>query len=157
QDIVRRALAKDPSVRINSVQEMVALLPDGGGPTAPTPPPVFTQAKTQTAQPDYEYTAQGTISDANQVARDGCTKASAMIREANRRAASAVAPADGSDEEPIWKAIRERFDGNAWGNLHPLAKAVLVFAIVGLVVWYPDSIFELMIPLFVVYWIYYAV
>ncbi len=44
RDIVRRALAKDPQVRVNSVAEIVALLP--GGTQAPPPPPYAPATRT---------------------------------------------------------------------------------------------------------------
>jgi len=158
QDIVRRALAKDPNVRINTVGEMVSLLPGGEAAVAPT----YAYTSRETSDPAlaggneaagraYEFTGQGTIRDANAVAREGWGKAARLIKDADKRAAGATV------EEPIWKAIREHFTGDNLNNMHPLKKGVLIFALVALCLWYFDTLLSFIVPLAICYAIYYAV
>jgi hypothetical protein len=132
RDIVRRALAKDPEVRLKSVGEMLALLPGPNGQTFEEVPPSAT---------GFEA-SRGDASGAAQPHPD---------REYG---------AHHDHEEPIYRAIRDGWEHceNVWhnANLHPILRAVTLFALViGLVVtttvWLPA-----LFGAFILYGVYYA-
>ncbi|MEX2308325.1 MAG: serine/threonine-protein kinase [Pirellulales bacterium] len=137
RDIVRRALAKDPEVRINSVEEMMSLLP--GGEAIPPRLTVSSPSK-----PAAAFPTNATLRDAAH-----------WVRAADERAARTFR--GDSNEEPIWKAIRENFTGERLKNMHPLKKAILIFVLVALFFWYSDTVFSLIIPVLICYFIYHAI
>jgi serine/threonine protein kinase len=149
RDIVRRALAKDPEVRIDSVDELVSLLPGGGGWVPPTPRP----APPPEPQPAPPAASRGLLKEADARARDGFQKAFGSGGSSHEEAAANVRGV----EEPIWKALRETFSGQRLKSLHPLKKGILLFAVVALGMWYSDTIFSLIIPVIICYWIYHAI
>ncbi len=161
RDIVRRALAKDPAVRINSVGEMVSLLP-GGDATASTPPP----AAQPKPQPQYGFSGGGTLREANAMARDGWNKAADLIRAADKRAIDTIHPPEvEAVEEPIWKAIRagyykwqNRWYGDGAKKLHAFPKALLIFAVVA--IFFTGAfqhVWAVVWPMLICYGLYYVI
>jgi Protein kinase domain len=155
RDIVRRALAKDPNVRLNSVGEIVALLPGGGGAFAPLPPGVDTPQK-------HQYASESSAFDARQPAAD--TTGNGQPAGYAARTAAATADND-SIEEPIWKAIREgaRQFRESWHGengkpaMHPLMKALVVFGTVMCSIWFFEVMIRLTVPLAICYGVYYVI
>jgi serine/threonine protein kinase len=137
RNIVERALAKDPDVRLKSVNELLALLPGsdaiGGVPSGNAPP---------IPQADWTY------------ARDSSPRTPAM--EAHERLKQAVNPKPAATsaplEEPIWKAIRENFH-----KANPVKRGLLIFALVAACVMYFNQVVSMAIPLLISYAIYRAV
>jgi hypothetical protein len=151
RDIVRRALAKDPEVRLNSVGEMMSLLPGGDEWVPPKPSPSATAAAAPQGKPAVAN--RGLLKEADAVAWDGFEKAVHMGRSAYDQAAKKAR----DTEEPIWKAIRENFSGVRLKNLHPVKKGILIFSLVALFLWYSDTVFSLIFPLLICYLIYRAI
>jgi serine/threonine protein kinase len=144
REIVERALAKDPQVRINNVNELVALLP-GGGDVVLTPiPPAAMKPQTK---PAFLFERGPALKAADAAAADGLKQ---LVNV--KRPVSGIKP-----EEPIWKAIRDNFLGENLHRMQPLKKGILLFAIVALCMWYGGEIVQFAIPLLICYWIYYAV
>jgi hypothetical protein len=142
RDIVRRALAKDPEVRLKNVGEMVALMP--GGNVATDAGVISDVALTPIRPPAVRPGSPGPEA--------GSPKATVPLY-------AREAPI-GPIEEPIWKAIRGAAAtfGRAWrsGDIHPLAKAGIIFGLVVLV--FSGGVFALAaigIPVLICYAIYY--
>jgi hypothetical protein len=150
QDIVRRALAKDPAVRVNSVGEMLALLPGGdehavlkpvtARPTAPSPRPAPSPL--------------ASLRDADAAAKEGFNQAVNWARP----------DADAPIEEPVWKAIRggldyvrRRWQGDGVPRMTALQKSLLAIISVFATIWLFDVGVDIVVQLLVVYAIYYAV
>jgi hypothetical protein len=164
RDIVKRALAKDPNVRIKNVGELVALLPGSESTSdsardaqtilrgAPAPQPVVSPA----AQPSA-------AANANDMAREGWDHLKDAINAADRRVAQT---AYGSHpEEPIAKAIRTAFTSvrQRWTgqDMQPLSgkqKWGLSLAVFVLIMYFSKGdAFNTAVRCFFVYAIYYAV
>jgi hypothetical protein len=160
RDIVKRALAKDPNVRIKNVGELISLLPGGSGEAVPTYSPTVAQAN---AQPQYVAPPPLPRPDANDPAGDDGfdLKFKAQIKGGGNRNPSANPAAI---EEPIWKAIRsgwhfvrQRWQGD--DGVRPMLgfqKALLIIAIIWLG-FASGRTLDLAIQLLVVYAIYYAI
>jgi hypothetical protein len=128
RDIVRRALAKDPAERLKSVGEMLSLLPGGGD--ASSAPPL----------------------------------ASALSPGAAKPWAPSNTDDDVTIEEPIWKAIREgaaklraRWHGEEVERLHPVAKALVILAVVWASLSLSGIVIGIAFPLAMCYGIYYLI
>jgi hypothetical protein len=156
RDIVRRALAKDPELRLNSVGEMLALLPGGEGvpplPARPAPPRVAA------AEPG------GTLEDADALAGDGLKHAAHFIRHADQRVAQALRSSGASVDEPIWKSIRNgasfvrrRWHGEGVPPMSLLHKALFAIALVVAAVWLMNHGFNLAFQVLLVYAVYYVI
>jgi serine/threonine protein kinase len=165
-DIVKRALAKAPELRIKNVGELVAMLPgsqSGSGfarmdsqtiPHAPSPPP----AVSSTAQPKEAPRTAGNRTAAPNVV----SRARDELHDAGQRLADHFAV-----EEPIAKAFRTGFATikRRWSGEHPQPltlgrKILLGVAIYALVMWMwfnNGDPFDLAIKCLVIYGIYYAV
>jgi hypothetical protein len=168
RDIVRRALAKDPAVRVNSVGEILALLP-GGTHTPPPPPyPSVTRIADERLVREIRDADAGIIREirnADAVAARGLRDADAAVARqfggATNRNASAVSD---TIEEPIWKAIRDganrlrqHWHGDQVQPLHPLAKAVIVFVLVVAAINFFEIAVKMVFPLLLCYAVYYVV
>jgi hypothetical protein len=150
-DIVRRALAKDPQVRINSVSEMVALLPGSSEDVVLTPvasPAGATNPRAEAytpVAPLYDHTA-------------------AAQQNRNRAGNGNKNQADAQIEEPLWKAVRgggdyvrRRWHGEGMPPLNVLQKAIIaVVAVLGLV-WGFEHAISTGFQILIVYAIYYAI
>ncbi|HEY3394259.1 MAG TPA: serine/threonine-protein kinase, partial [Lacipirellulaceae bacterium] len=168
RDIVRRALAKDPTVRVNSVGEILALLP-GGSQAAPPPPyPPAGRAADAVLARDVRSADAAIMRDIRNAdaaimrdIRNADAAASAQFgRGPDRRSASASE----TIEEPIWKAIRDgatrlrqHWHGDQVAPLHPLAKAVIVFVLVIVAINFFEISLELVFPVLLCYGVYYVV
>ena len=153
---MQRALAKDPSVRLKSVNEILALLPDVAG-----SPPAGTgeRADHRTAAGFY-----GTVQDLDSIAQDGWKKSAEVIRNADKRAAAAASLRTESIEEPIWKAVRDvfgaiglRWNGKDGSQFTPLQRALIIFALVVCGLWFWGIIVRLAVPVAICYGVYYII
>ncbi len=145
QDIVRRALAKDPDARIEGVDEMLSLLPPAPAGTAPAVPP----------RPARPAGAAG-----------GAAAAAAAGAAAAADTDSVVLTPVASDviEEPIWKAIREVFAGvrRGWQSddvqrLPALARLLLIAVIVIACLSVSQTAVGMLIPALMFYGVYYVI
>ncbi len=148
RSIVERALAKDPSLRLTDVCELVSLLPGGSGVAPPPQAP---------ASP-----APGNVRAAMQSASAEVQRAAARIQAAAdlgsaKEAAQGTNRANEKIEEPIWKAVREAYSGFNAQKLSPLKKAMLIFAIVLVCVNFGDKAASIATSLGMVYLIYYII
>jgi hypothetical protein len=151
QDIVRRALAKDPNGRIDSVAEMVALLPAGGEAVVLTP--VAAQAPQPKSTPG-QFSPFENVNSARTTARENVKQAGMWSPPG----------AEAAIEEPLWKAIRNgidyvrrRWHGDGVAPLSSRQKVLLVLAMVGTAFWLFDQGVGLGLQALVVYGIYYMV
>ena len=119
REIVRRTLAKDPELRIGSVSEMISMLPDGEsvGPLRPRKIDGWTNAH---------------------AASDGIGAAHTFIDTSVRgMPATSVRPTP-ANKEPLYDWVSTSWSGivDRWHNwpLNPVAKSLLLFAIVAVVV-----------------------
>ena len=156
RDIVQRALAKDPNVRLKSVGEIVSLLPGGEGVVlTPVSPP-----QNRTEQQSASSLSRGPAARAVHArAQDGLRYDAHLNRPA----------ADAPIEEPIWKAARDGVHHfrKTWRGentntpLHPLIKAGIVFGLVVAAISLAngglDEILALLVPLAICYGVYYVI
>ncbi len=159
RDIVRRALAKDPEVRIKSVNELVSMLP--GGTAAAGIAPLATYATQPNVQAAEVFSAGATAPQAfTSEAADGIR----LDKNVNVRLGGGVKAVKASDtvEEPLWKAIREGFatldnkDRDENGKRrHSVGRAMAIIAIIYFLINYFDTAMEWAFPLLVCYGIYY--
>ncbi len=152
--IVQRALAKDPNVRIDTVSELVALLPSASDAVVLTP--IVKPAPTPNVRVEEAFDIAARSGDRPQPgsAQRGLNHA------VNRAHQNAGAPI----EEPIWKAIRNgadflrrRWHGEGVKPLPWFQKALLVLALVLSVLWFSQDAFGIGIQVLIVYCIYYVV
>lgn len=148
RDIVRRALAKDPDVRLKSVNEILNLLP-----VAPGSPPADTWRRPvgEAATPDASADKSGA---AFSFAAGGASAA---------QPAGATAPPL-PIEEPIWRAIRDVFGaatakwhGSNGRQISPLKRGLIIFALVVGCIWFFDVAIRLAVPVAICYGVYYIV
>jgi serine/threonine protein kinase len=155
RDIVERALAKDPTLRLKNVGELVELLPGSEG--APQPrqerPRPETSAEQAAEQSAQSQQKRPSWQDVNPF--DGVKQAGAWNKSAP--AAANASKADAKIEEPIWKAIREIFSSDGIHKARPINRAIALFAIVVLCVMYADRAMALAMPLFICYIVYYII
>jgi serine/threonine protein kinase len=157
RDIVKRALAKDPNVRIKSVGELVALLP-GGGEAAPS----YARAE---AQPNPQ---PGPAPRSQNGAQDAAKQPSPGGVNVQFRTKFTGAAEQGVDhlgvEEPIakairtaWKSLRRRWHGDDVQPMTRIQKLIVIVAIIYLVNWFSrGNAFGVAIQGLIVYAIYYA-
>jgi serine/threonine protein kinase len=145
RDIVARALAKDPTLRLKDVGELVALLPGGTG-QAP-PQPARTPSPTPQNNPATWPVSRGPVlKAADSAALSGLNQ----IVHWNKLGGERV-------EEPIWKAIRETLSGGNFNKIHPLKRGLGIFAVVIAVVMYGDKVTPILMPILFCYFIYYII
>lgn len=125
RSIVERALAKDPSLRLTDVCELVSLLPGGGG-TAPQSQAPVASAPASAAQ-NVRAAVQAASAEVQRAAAR--VQAAAGLNSINPAADQASHSAE-KIEEPIWKAIRETFANEKYQKLTPLKKALIIFVLV---------------------------
>jgi hypothetical protein len=171
RDIVQRALAKDPNLRISSVNEIISLLPGYAEvPSVPTTPritPIRHEAddSLRPAVRDVGASILRDIREADAAVARGVREADASIARELGWGANGKAPAGNEViEEPIWRAIRDVFAGFApkWNGkgdqqLRPLHRALIVFAAVAMCIWFFNVIIRLTVPLAICYGIYYII
>jgi serine/threonine protein kinase len=148
RDIVERALAKDPTLRIKNVGELIALLPVPDG-AAPQP-----QFIPSSAAPIYQASAAELPRASELAAIDAAANGLNQATPLNQLPASKAAD---KFEEPIWKAIRETFSGDNFHSSHPLKKAIAIFALVVACVIYGTSLIPITMTLGLCYVIYYII
>ncbi|HEX2476880.1 MAG TPA: serine/threonine-protein kinase, partial [Lacipirellulaceae bacterium] len=157
RDIVRRALAKDPQVRVNSVGEILALLP--GGLQAAPPPPYPPAARNADATNNSEK-RNAEAQFAGDFRQAGPRVDGDLGRAAYRKSAASAE----TIEEPIWRAIRDgstrlrqHWHGDQVAPLHPLAKAVIVFVLVVAAINFFEIAIKLVFPVLMCYGVYYVI
>ncbi len=155
RDIVKRALAKDPSVRIKSVGELVALLP-GGSEATPTYARVDAQPKPQPTPPPKQNAASP---PPPQSPFDAVFNFGAQYRT-HLAAHSAVEEPVAKAARTAWRSVSQRWRGEGAQPLSRLQKIGLVVAVFLLV---QSSLgytriapFGLAVQCLFVYGIYYA-
>lgn len=158
--IVARALAKDPSVRIDSVGELVALLP-GGIQSAPATP------MSSPAAPSNPRTAAAFASAATARNSDATPKNADLFQAARERFRQRATSGDGAEppiEEPLWKAVRSgadyvrrRWVGEGVPQISKFHKALLAIAVIWSVLWFANDVFGIGIQLLVLYCIYHVI
>jgi hypothetical protein len=156
--IVQRALAKDPELRLNSVNELMSLLPGGTALGAVPYIPVREHHPDADAAAEYSPGAaarQAFAQDAAKAAR------AAHVDDESATVAYNVNP---KIEEPIWKAIRDGFAnlgaksrGKPGEHVNALPKALAIFGIVALCIIFSKIILSLAIPALICYFVYYIV
>jgi hypothetical protein len=140
RDIVRRSLAKDPEARIKSVDEMLSLLPEQPAGAAPA-------AAVRPVRRDEQ--AAGAVAGSPVVGAAAPTATDGGVADV---------------EEPIWKAIREvfaslrsRWYSEEFRQMHPLAKALLIFAVIVIALNFVQIVIAVALPTLACYGIYYLV
>jgi serine/threonine protein kinase len=155
RDIVKRALAKDPNVRIKNVGELVALLPGGGEAT-----PTYARVD---AQPKPEPTSPPKQNASNPSSPQSPFDAAFRFRTEFNHTGQHLADHFGV-EEPIAKAIRTlwqsvsgRWRGEGSQPLSRIQKSLLVVAVVILAMKFGEGdLLKIAIQGLIVYAIYYA-
>jgi serine/threonine protein kinase len=147
RDIVQRALAKDPNLRLKNVGELVALLPGSDATPQPQPPRVESQPEFQpAAKAEWPVSRSPALKAADAAAMDGLKQ----VVHWNKSPGEKV-------EEPIWKAIRETFGGDNFQKISPLKKAFAIFALVIAVLMYGDKAISIGTSLLMCYVVYYII
>src|SRR3954447_7299917 len=155
RDIVKRALAKDPNVRLKNVGELVALLPAGDEAT-PTYPRVEPRP-----QPAPVSTPQESAPNASkqQAPFDVVSKLRSELNHTGQHLVDHF-----TVEEPIakairtaWQSVRRRWYGEHVQPLTLLQKFLLVAAVIVLVMWFGEgAVLKNLIQGLIIYAIYYA-
>jgi serine/threonine protein kinase len=160
RDIVQRALAKDPNVRISSVSEIISQLPGWAEvPSVPTVP------RMTPAHQDYVDSLRRAVSEADAAVSRGIRDADATVARQFGQHVNGKSPAtEETLEEPIWKAIRDLFAGISpkWNGkdgqqMRPLHRALIVFAAVACFIWFFNVIIRLVVPVAICYGVYYII
>jgi eukaryotic-like serine/threonine-protein kinase len=170
REIVRRALAKDPDVRIKSVGEMLASLPGGasadgigagsGGASnaafGATAQPAFAGAA---GREEQASAGRPRGSEARQALKERVARVRVNLRS---EGPSGAVVGYEDVEEPVWKAIRQAFNdvrtwwlGRELDGLHPLAKVVIIIGVVFVCINYFQMAVGLAMPAVICYGIYY--
>jgi serine/threonine protein kinase len=126
--IVERALAKDPALRLKTVNELVELLPGCEA--------ILLQARSDVRPASHAAEAaqpHSPIKSAFPISGGPALKAADAASIDGLRQVVRLNPSSAKIEEPIWKAIRENFGGDA---PHSLRKALVLFAIVAVCMMY---------------------
>lgn len=149
--IVERALAKDPDVRLKSVGELMALLPDGVELPAGNPPAFHHTPHASEALP------VGNSRPMPNHSNEQYGRANGYNGQDSRKARQFAQSNSAKVEEPIWKAIRDTFSRDRFHGMPPLMQAAILFALVfaGMFYWAPLLAFAPF--LLVTYLVYYLV
>jgi predicted lipid-binding transport protein (Tim44 family) len=156
RSIVRGALAKDPDLRLKSVNEMMSLLPAGGA--GPVPHVHFAAHRPDAdAAAEYSPGAAARQAFAAPAATDNVNPNS--LPHAQLAASSSQSTAV---EEPIVKAIREALRNfmQSWdgpSKWPPLLKALVLFGLVAVCTLFAGPIFGFAIPVLICYGVYYII
>jgi hypothetical protein len=158
RSIVQRALAKDPNVRIDSVSELVALLPGADEHIVLTP----------IAKPAPQPNPRGGAF-LPPIAPMPPISLRHRANEARKEAFRQVSGTTSSEpdvpiEEPLWKGIRNgadymrrRWVGDGAPPMPWINKVLLVFAAIGMAFWFFDDALGIGIQILIVYCIYYVI
>jgi eukaryotic-like serine/threonine-protein kinase len=159
RDIVRRALAKDPDVRIKSVGEMLSTLPGGTNFDANGAAAASNAAFGAAPQPAFDGAAGNGDKAAAAPQRIAPTAGKIFSQPFDH----AFGPAE-QVEEPVWKAVRQAFgDVRTWwrgrqlDGLHPLAKVVIFIGFIFVCINYFQMAIGLTVPALICYGVYYTV
>jgi serine/threonine protein kinase len=163
RNIVSRALAKDPAVRINTVGEMVALMPGGGEGAAAMP--VAVPASQANPRSEAAFASAATSRDADAAPKN--VDYFQVAHDRFRKQAKTRVDAESPIEEPLWKAVRNsgdyvrrRWTGDGAPPMSIAHKAFFALAIVMLILWFAStnaSMVEVAVQCLIVYAIYYAI
>jgi serine/threonine protein kinase len=156
--IVERALAKDPNVRIDSVSELVALLPSAGDgivlTPVPKPAPQPNPRSEAYASAKTPFSPAATLRSAEAAAKEGLTHVATAMHSAP----------DAPIAEPLWKAIRSgadyvhrRWVGEGVPQMPLFHKALLAVAVIAMLFWFADEVFGKGIQALIVYCIYFVI
>jgi Protein kinase domain len=172
RDIVRRALAKDPDVRIKGVGEMLAALPGGASTDAigraTSGNAAFGAAPQPAAATEPQPHAPSVQTDLRDRADRVKLDPAAALNAGGGRPFQAVYAGGGKPlqdvEEPVWKAVRQAFgDVRTWwrgrelDGLHPLAKVVIIIGVIFVCINYFQMAVGLAMPALICYGVYYLV
>ena len=157
REIVRRALAKDPDARLKTVNDLMAMLPGeiasaSGFTPASVPDAVLAAAPAKIFPADVE------------VPRNGAAKQFAAAVPASFPASPSPPASVDEIEEPIWRAVRDTWHkfwqgwrGEGTHAMNPLAKALVIFALVMGCIYYGGEAIALAVPVLICYGIYYLI
>jgi eukaryotic-like serine/threonine-protein kinase len=158
REIVQRALAKDPDTRLKTVHDLVAMLPgDNGSAVGFTPSSVSDVVLVSAAQ------AKTHQNDA--AAGNGAAKPFGVaVKPVSPAAGAPPNVAANEVEEPLWKAVRDTWQ-KFWLSWHgegphaikPLAKALIMFALVMGAIQFGGELMALVVPVLICYGIYYVI
>ncbi len=146
RDIVARALAKDPALRLKDVGELVSLLPGGGGQAPPQPARTPSPAVAPPNAVPWPVSRGPALKAADSAAASGLSQVIRWNKFGNERV-----------EEPIWKAIRETLGRDNFNKIHPLKRGLAIFAIVVAVMMYGDKTLSIVMPIAFCYFVYYII
>ncbi len=157
RDIVKRALAKDPNVRLKSVNELVALLP--GGDSSLPPPPL---PRSQRRRIHREWNRARFARPTKWPAMAGSMPSASCVRPTSA-VARTIHPDDVAPEEPILHAIRngreyvrKRWHGDGVEPMPVAHKVALVLILIFAATSLYKVFFGLALQFAVIYAIYYA-
>jgi hypothetical protein len=170
RDIVKRALAKDPNVRVKSVGELVAMLPGGAGDAKPYFGPVDPSVKLEPISTEPVLASANAQRAADAGARGGARFEYRKHKQVNFGSVDDRAADSAPVEEPISKAIRhswgyvrDRWHGNGVKPMSKGQKVMLVIAIFWLFSWLTSHVAggswgqpPLLLQFAIVYAIYYV-
>jgi hypothetical protein len=147
RDIVRRALAKDPDVRLKSVNEMLVLMPGGAQ-----------NSEAAAAAPWRPHEAAPRAQSAPEAQSAPRAQSAPTPRAVEHR--GSYAAADGHIEEPIWSAVRD-IAGNlkrSLGITDPMRQSPVAWVVfLTLLAVFVFGGFYIVIPTLFCYGVYYIV
>ena len=152
RDIVSRALAKDPNLRLKTVGELVALLPAGAG---EIPPQSYRPAIPLAAAPQPQASSETKFEAAGTKAAGSGNAASPFPKPPFSPFQPGIWGQQGKVEEPIARAIRDSFAN--FHNAQPLMRGLTLLGLVMIVVMWHDTAFSLIAPIAMCYFIYYII
>ncbi len=151
RQVIARALAKDPTTRFRSVAEMFNALPPLAATMAYRPPISETQyAEESSAETDKPA--------------EGARPASAATQAGGQPApqplvgglAGAAAAANWSEDEPVWRAVRDgwRNARDSWDGLNTPTKIVVAVIGCAALAYNYELVLQLIVPVIVLYVLY---
>jgi eukaryotic-like serine/threonine-protein kinase len=154
RQVIARALAKDPTTRFANVAEMVAALPPTAATTGDRPPlsetryadaaPVTSSSESSSSAPPQ--------SESTQNAPSPPPGAQAALGAGAVQAAAAAGAAM-SDDEPVWRAIRDgwRNARDSWDGMNTPTKIIVAVIGCSALAFNAEWVFRLVVPLVVLY------
>jgi hypothetical protein len=150
-------LAKDPDARLKTVGDLLAMLPGDTASAVGFTPASVADAVLVSASANH-------LPASDDASGNGAAKPfAAAVLPASLPAASPPPVTAQDIEEPIWKAVRETWNkfkgwhGEGTQGMKPLNRALLMFALVVVCIYFGGEAIGLAIPVLICYGIYYVV